>query len=159
VGLGAYPEIHPQYARLVPGSPVRLTDAHSTYILVAAETGIPGLALFLAILVSVFARSMSVRRKVAAAAPNQERQLWYLELGLIGYLLAGLFGSFPMLAFLYVQMALIFSAAEVVDRQWKREYSQIRSGPGRRSGMARRAGIGPTTKSSPFSAPAVGENG
>ncbi|NNM04253.1 MAG: hypothetical protein HKO65_04050, partial [Gemmatimonadetes bacterium] len=132
-------------AAAVPGSPRRESDAHSTYIRVAAETGIPGLVVFLGILASIFAKSISVRRKTAGLAPKQEIQLWYLELGLAGYLLAGLFGSFPLLAFLYVHMALIFVAAEVVEKQLRNQRRGARPGPVRASGKVSGLASNPVT--------------
>lgn len=117
VGLGGYGLAQERYAYRVPGAPIERRDAHSTYLRVAAETGLPGLAIFFGILVTAFTRSRSVRRKADLWAPRQAKLLFFLEMGLAGYLLAGVFGSYGMLAFFYLHIAILFAAAEVVEAQ------------------------------------------
>ncbi len=52
IGLGAYPLAHATYTGriVVPPAARGFRDTHSTYLNVAAETGIPGLILFMAMI-------------------------------------------------------------------------------------------------------------
>jgi probable O-glycosylation ligase (exosortase A-associated) len=131
VGLGNYGLAQARYAHMVPGAPEGEKDAHSTYLRMAAELGIPGLAVFLGILLATFRKSRSVRREVQDFAPRQAMQLSFLELGLAGYLVAGLFGSFGMLAFLYLHVAIVFAAADIVHGLCRAEVRAARRVPNR----------------------------
>jgi O-antigen ligase len=113
VGLGAYTSAHEQYAitegvsRIAGGK----RDTHSTYLNVAAETGIPGLLLFLGMIAAVFATAERARRAARALDPAAADRLWLLQAGLAAYLAAGIFGSFPHLSHLYLFLALLTAAA------------------------------------------------
>jgi len=113
VGLGVYPRAHAMYSPRVgvPVTAIGFRDTHSTYLNVAAETGIPGLALFL-LTVGVVAISCERTRRRARGTPRAE-QLLALELGLLGFLLAGIFGSFAKLSFLYIQLAVMWAVADI----------------------------------------------
>jgi probable O-glycosylation ligase (exosortase A-associated) len=114
VGAGAYHLAHEAYARdeefdhAVKGP----RDTHSTVLNVLAETGTPGLMLFLAFLLTTALKAERIRRACRATLPREAMQLLYLELGLVAFLVAGIFGSFAYLAFLYVHLALIWAVAE-----------------------------------------------
>lgn len=114
VGLGAYAYAHDIYSQqdaaftLARGR----RDTHSTYLNVIAETGYPGFLIFLGILGSVVLRVEQTRRKLKREAPQQALQLWYLEIGLLAYLTAGIFGSFAKLSFLYLHLTLMWTLAE-----------------------------------------------
>jgi len=129
IGLGAYPRAHATYAPRVgvPVAALGFRDTHSTYLNVAAETGLPGLFLFLATIASVAIPTDRVRR-LAKGTPRAV-QLLALELGLLAFLLAGVFGSFGKLSFLYIQLALMWAIADVT----KRELAAGAVGPGARS--------------------------
>ncbi len=92
-------------------------DAHSTYITLAAENGIPGLILFLVLVGATIAQSWSVRRRVRSITPDGAMQLRFLELGLVCFLIAGIFGSYSKLTFLYVHLALIWALAAACKRE------------------------------------------
>ena len=111
VGLGAYALANADYN---PG--VGVMDTHNTYLNLAAEVGLPGLLLFLVLTASVLRRSRQARRRVRRQAPQLAQAQRWLELGLIGYLTAGIFGSYSKLIFPYVFMALIWSHAEVLRK-------------------------------------------
>jgi O-antigen ligase len=117
VGLGAYARAHAVYSpRLgVPPAALGFRDTHSTYLNTAAETGIPGLVLFLSMIVTVVVSCERVRRR-AKGTPRAE-QLLALELGLLAFLLAGIFGSFAKLSFLYIQLAVMWAVADVARRE------------------------------------------
>jgi O-antigen ligase len=110
VGLGAYKNVHAVYA-VQAGAAARTArgkrDTHSTYLNVAAETGLPGLFLFLGLVGSVLVGAERVRRRGRTLLPGPSAQLYALEIGLIAFLVAGLWGSFSSLSFLYLHLALI----------------------------------------------------
>jgi O-antigen ligase len=115
VGLGAYPQAHNDYtltATDVAGGARGYRDTHSTYFNLAAELGIPGLLLFLGIVGTTLLHSERARRAYSHTLPDLTAQLLYLELGLFGFLVAGVFGSFAKLSFLYLHIALIWGWAE-----------------------------------------------
>jgi O-antigen ligase len=115
VGLGAYP-----YANGDVSAILGKRDAHSTYLTFAAENGYPGLLLFLGLAFVTIRRSQRVRKKCRSVLPNAVQQLRYLEIGLIAFLVAGIWGSYGKLAFLYVHIALIWAVAAAVEAEWTR---------------------------------------
>ena len=118
VGLGGYNLAHESYAQLggfdagVQGK----KDAHSTYLHVAAETGIPGLLIFLGLVLSSAFRAEQIRRMCRKVLPRRSAQLFYVEAGLLTFLVAGIFGSFAHLSFLYIHLALLLVLAETCRR-------------------------------------------
>jgi O-antigen ligase len=113
VGWGAYPSAHGEYSPLV--DPTGLSrgnrDTHSTYFNVAAETGIPGIAIFLALVLGTILYAERVRRRSKTVMPLYAQQLYYLQLGLIGFLIAAVFASYSRISFLYLHLALIYVIA------------------------------------------------
>jgi O-antigen ligase len=128
VGLGGYNLAHESYAargafdREVQGK----KDAHSTYLHVAAESGIPGLFIFLVIVLSTALRAERIRRLCKRVLPRRSAQLLYLEAGLIAFLVAGIFGSFQHLSFLYIHLALLLVVAEACRRDVTQLYGTRR---------------------------------
>ena len=130
VGWGAYPMAHADYAPLsgVDQAALGLRDTHSTYLNVLAETGYPGLLLFLALILVAVREAERARRLCERLQPGLAVQLKYLELGLLAFLVAGVFGSFAKLSFLYLHLALLWATAQnatharqpasFVDRRW-----------------------------------------
>ena len=117
IGLGVYPRAHAMYAPRVgvPDAALGFRDTHSTYLNVAAETGIPGLFLFTAMIGAVAVTSERTRR-LARGTPRAN-QLLALELGLLAFMLAGIFGSFAKLSFLYLQLAIMWSVTDITKRE------------------------------------------
>jgi O-antigen ligase len=114
VGLGAYRPAHASYARdegfdAIAKGP---QDTHSTPLNVLAVTGAPGLALFLTLLFSTLWKAERVRRQWRESMPRASLQLLYLELGLVAFLVAGMFASFALLSFLYIHLVLIWTVTE-----------------------------------------------
>jgi len=110
VGLGAYQRVNAEYSPSIGRK-----DTHNTYLNVAAETGIPGLLIFLTAVGSVFwfahdTGSGSGKRRGAARTPDEERVYW-LRSGLAGYLVAGVFGSYARIAITYIFISLVWTAA------------------------------------------------
>jgi len=118
-GVGTYREVHAEYAPTVDlGSRAALgsRDTHSTYLNVLAETGYPGLLLFLTVVLSTLYRAERTRKRCQRTMLASSQQLLYLELGLVGFCVAGFFGSFARLAFLYLDLALVWAVTEVTER-------------------------------------------
>ncbi len=113
VGLGAYSEAHAEYAEERQewqfGRGYR--DAHNMYASLAAETGIPGLCLFLGMLGSVFAKLLTTEKRVRPRFPVEAEQLRILRFGLVAYTIAAIFGSIHRISFLYLYLAVLWSAA------------------------------------------------
>jgi O-antigen ligase len=117
VGLGAYSNVHEQYARGGGFSQIAAgkRDTHSTYLNVMAETGIVGFMLFMAIFGVAMVRADRVRRRIRERFPRYSQQLLFLNLGLLGYLLAGIFGSFSGLSFPYIYVALLVAMTSLAE--------------------------------------------
>jgi len=114
VGWGAYPFAHANYAGLsgVDPSARGARDTHSTYLNVLAETGYLGLLLFLGLLWSVVHLAERARRLCRRVQPRLALQIMYLELGLLAFLVAGIFGSFAKLSFLYLHLVLLWAVTQ-----------------------------------------------
>ena len=110
VGQGAYSAVHGEYDR-AGGPGFGAKDAHSTYLTVLAETGVVGLFLFVGMLTTVLMESERTRRQMVRLMPRHAHQLRILQAGLVGFLVAGVFGSYSRLSFLYLLMTLIWVAA------------------------------------------------
>ncbi len=116
VGLGAYPPVHFVTAQRSNFDPTArgARDNHSTYLNLLAETGLPGLLLFLGVVGSALAYARRTRRMADAERPRSSLQLYYLELGLIGYLVAGIWGTYGQLVLTYLHIAVIYAASRVL---------------------------------------------
>ena len=117
VGMGAYSKAHYVTSQRTNFDPTALggRDAHSTYLNLLAETGLPGLLLFLTVIGTAMLDAERTRRRVKEARPAGAQQLFYLELGLIGYLVAGIWGSYGQLVLTYLYVALLFATARVLS--------------------------------------------
>ena len=119
IGIGAFPKANEEYSRDVNGTVFGRAglrrDAHSTYLTVWAELGTVGLLLYCGFLGASWHTVRSVRRRWRNVAPLQCGSLRVLEAGVIGYLLACLFGSFTVLTVPYLFLALSWSWATAVD--------------------------------------------
>jgi putative inorganic carbon (HCO3(-)) transporter len=110
VGLGAY-----AYANADYSPDLGRRDTHNTYMNVAAETGVPGLVLFLALLASVLLSARAARRSAGPGAAALAEELRWLQYSVTGYLVAALFGSYARLTVSYLFLALLWSAARVTS--------------------------------------------
>jgi O-antigen ligase len=119
VGLGAYPDAHFAYAQRPNFDPTAMghRDTHSTYLSIAAQTGVPGLLIFLALVGTTVADAERTRRRMRLAAPRLALQLQYMELGLLGYLVAGIWGSYGFLVLTYLYVSLIYVTTELLKAE------------------------------------------
>ena len=112
VGLGAYSLANFRY-----NPALGTLDTHNTYLNVLAETGVPGLVLFLAIVTSLVLGARDARRRAARTLPAHAETLRWLQYAFIGHLIAALFGSFASFIFPWVYMSLLWSATQAVRAQ------------------------------------------
>lgn len=119
VGLGRYQEAHAEYAALSQFKPTAWgrRDTHSIYLNILAETGIPGLLLFICMVGAVLVRGYRLARRLQSIDPTASRQITTLSIGLVGFLQAGLFGTFHRVAFLYVYLGIIAAASTILGRE------------------------------------------
>jgi O-antigen ligase len=115
VGLGAYPEAHYVYAQRPEFDPTALgrRDTHSTYLRLLAQTGVVGFLLFFLMLATIVRDAERTRRRARHELPKRASELFYLELGLLAYFVAGIWGSYEMMALTYLYLGLIYTAAQV----------------------------------------------
>ena len=62
-------------------------------------------------------RTAQVRKRCEELLPRAAAQLFWLQQGLIAFLLAGLFGTYVRFPFLYIHLILMWSLAELTDRE------------------------------------------
>lgn len=130
VGLGAYRYAHAEYAERKPEHQIAqgYRDTHSTYLNILVDTGYPGLILFLSMIGLTLAGVERTRRRVRTLLPDRAVQLWYLEVALLAFLVAGIFGTYGHLSFLYIHLGLLFTFAELVRREYARAAAARRPG-------------------------------
>jgi O-antigen ligase len=107
VGIGCYREANNRYA---PQLGAR--DAHNTYVSLAAETGFPGLLLWLGLVGSVLARVR--RRREHPVADDRMIQVFWIKRALIGFLVAGFFASYAHVTVFYLFLGILWAASNVL---------------------------------------------
>ena len=122
IGAGAYPFAHATYVR---GEEFDQTakgnrDSHSTYLTVLAESGIPGFVAFVGIVLSAVVAAERVRRRCKREAPRLGVPILLLELALLSFLTAGLFGSFAHVSFLYIHLGLLWVTTQATKEELDR---------------------------------------
>lgn len=141
VGFGAYRPTHEQYALSPEINPTAQgqRDTHSLYFNVLAETGFPGLLLYLGMVGVVMAAAERARRRCKRAFETGARQLLLLEAGLLSFLVASIFGSLPYLPHFLLHLVLIYAVSTLASAQAaKIDYLRIQGavGPGDASRLA-----------------------
>ena len=112
VGLGAFPPTHRQY------DPARRSkDTHNTYLNVAAEAGLPGFVIFLGMIWALLRHSRRARAAAQMLPPEETQVVWWVEHGLIAFLVAAMFATYARYSHLYVYMALLWAEAEALRRR------------------------------------------
>ena len=113
VGFGAYRPTHEQYAMDPEFKPTAQgqRDTHSLYFNVLAETGFPGLLLYLGMLGVVLLAAERARRRCMRVFEIGAKQLLMLEAGLLSFLVASIFGSLPYLPHFLLHLVLIYAVS------------------------------------------------
>jgi probable O-glycosylation ligase (exosortase A-associated) len=116
VGFGAYKDAHYVYAQRPEIDPIALghRDPHSTYFSLLAETGIVGFALFFIMVATVVRDAERTRRRARLTHPAFATQLFYMEIGLLGYFVAAIWGSFQMMVLTYVYFVVISATTQLL---------------------------------------------
>ena len=107
VGIGCYNEANERYA-----PELGKRDAHNTYLGLAAETGLPGLVLWLGLVGSVLLQLR--RRRQAIEADDRTIQVLWIRKAMVAYLVAGLFASYSGLTVFYLFLGILWVAANAL---------------------------------------------
>lgn len=119
VGLGMQPVFHREealrrnYNIYVRGA----KDTHSTYLRITAETGFPGLIIYMAIWGTLLAKLRGVRKKIRHHRPREAQALLFIEVACYAYLIASLFGTYYMVSFTYLGIAIAWLCASILERE------------------------------------------
>jgi probable O-glycosylation ligase (exosortase A-associated) len=119
VGLGAYKNAHYVYAQRPSFDPIALghRDPHSTYLSLLAETGVVGFCLFFGMVGTTLMEADRTRRRAKHTHPARAAQLFYMEVGLFGYFVAGIWGSYSTMVLTYLYLTLIYAATQMLRRE------------------------------------------
>lgn len=117
IGLGTYQTVHKIYAMRPEFDPTARgpRDTHSTYLNLLAEVGAIGLAFFMGLVISTLVKAERVRRRAAKRLYRASMQLLYLEVGLVAFLISGIFGTYPFIVFTYVHIVIITAATRLLE--------------------------------------------
>jgi len=118
-GLGTY---MPTMARDYPT--LGQKDTHNTYLNLSAELGFPGLILWCAMIGTVL-RMAYRTRKLATEAGIAMGGAW-IEMALVGLLIAGLFGSYAATSYLYLYLALVWCRGAILKGQADARFAKMR---------------------------------
>ena len=149
VGVGAYKPTHEQYAMDPEFNATArgARDTHSLYFNVLAETGFPGLALYLAMVGGVLFSAERTRRRCKWIFETGAKQLLFLEAGLVAFLVASVFGSLPYLPHFLLHLVLISAVSLISSRQAATMVANF-AGDGSRGNPGGRGGFRPTAGTS-----------
>ena len=130
VGFGAYRPTHEQYAMDPEFKPTAQgqRDTHSLYFNVLAETGFPGLLLYLGMVGVVLLGAERARRRCARVFEIGAKQLLMLEAGLLSFLVASIFGSLPYLPHFLLHLVLISAVTTLASAHAGKIVAQGRTG-------------------------------
>jgi probable O-glycosylation ligase (exosortase A-associated) len=138
VGFGAYKPNHEQYAMRPEFNPTAkgARDTHSLYFNVLAETGFPGLVLYLGMVGVVLLAAERARRRCKHVLEIPAKQLLVLEAGLLSFLVASIFGSLPYLPHFLIHLVLIYAVSTLCNAQAAKIGTNFATGhtAGRRGG-------------------------
>jgi O-antigen ligase len=129
VGLGCFNQAIARYAPELAGR-----DAHNTYLSVAAETGLPGLLLWLGLVGSVLAHAR--RRRARLEADDGTIQAVWIQRAVVGFLIAAIFASYSGITMFYLFLGTLWAASNVLGREVA-EPGALPSSPARRALRAR----------------------
>lgn len=118
VGAGMMPQVHREEA-LRAGSEASVQgvrDTHSTYLRLAAEIGVPGAALYVAMWGAVFARIQRARKRLRVERPRDAQALLFILLSGVAFLVSSVFGSYGAVSFTYMAAVFSWLAAAILER-------------------------------------------
>ncbi|MFN2564898.1 MAG: O-antigen ligase family protein [Gemmatimonadaceae bacterium] len=106
----------PARERLMVGRPFETLNAHNIFLQIAAELGLPGLIVFVALVVHM-ARTLSRVRRRHAADPRLSGVAHVLLAALLAYVVCGFFLSAAYFPFWYLLIGLVAATAAVARAQ------------------------------------------
>lgn len=92
-------------------------DTHSTYLNVMAETGFIGFIIWASTYLSVFIAIDLNRRKLKKIRPVTSQTVYAMEVGLLGFLIAAIFGSLAHVSFLVLHTITMWCIVEMMKRE------------------------------------------
>lgn len=127
VGFGAYPLEHGKRSRDAEFDVIARGKraTHSTYLELLAEQGIVGTGLFIAVVAVTIKGSWRARKRAPKELHYPMMQLLYMEIGLYGFLVAGIWGSFGRFTPTYFHLALMYISAQLLEEDGQR----LKQGP------------------------------
>jgi O-antigen ligase len=129
VGWGAYPNANAEFGRqsqftaLTKGA----RDSHNTYLTLLAETGVIGISMWLGAIAVLVGYARHAVRAMRPLLPGYAMQLKFMVIALMGFGVAGVFGSYAHWSYTYVHFAIIYAMAA----QGLRDVQQLRGAPRR----------------------------
>ena len=107
-GIGTWPAVNAQY-----NPALGRVDTHNTYLNVFAETGFVGIVLFLGMIGAVLKYANAQARSIMRIAPPTSTAIRLCGAGLIGFLVASIWGTFPYFQFLHFHMLILLLMARI----------------------------------------------
>jgi probable O-glycosylation ligase (exosortase A-associated) len=117
---GGFEVFHPEFFKILAPNPDDYHDAHSIYFEVLGEHGLPGLALFSALLASCFLSLRKLRRSYGRV-PSLEwvgRCADMLSISLVAYCVSGAFLGLAYFDLYYHLVAMVIILKEVARREY-----------------------------------------
>jgi O-antigen ligase len=119
VGLGGYPQAHREFAtrRQFAITARGARDTHSTYLNVAAETGLVGAVIWFVTYIAALLEINRVRKRAKKVLPATSQQLFVYLAGTAGFFVCAVFGSMAHVSFLILHVTLMWSIAEMMRQE------------------------------------------
>jgi O-antigen ligase len=92
-------------------------DTHNTYLRIAAETGVPGLALYIGMWIATLVKIRKTRARIRATRPREHQMMVFIELSVIAFLVASVFGTYYQLSFTYIMLGFVWLTADILGRE------------------------------------------
>jgi hypothetical protein len=73
--------------------------------------------LFLTVIGATVLDAERTRRRAKLRNPAGAMQLFYMELGLLGYLVAGIWGTYGQLVLTYLHIAIIYATTQILKEE------------------------------------------
>jgi len=105
-GIGTFKAVNREYR-----PELGWIDTHNTYLNVLVETGIVGLALFLGMIGSVF--RYAKKRLAPPSSPATAQAIKVCGAGLVGVLVASIWGTFPYFQFVHIHLLTLVLMAKI----------------------------------------------
>ncbi len=117
IGVDQYLNRYQEYALEVGLDERPVREPHSAYLGIAAETGIPGLAAFIALFVVGLVVAWRARSRFAAMGRPERGAAAAVAAGLTGYAVAALFLHLAFPAYLWLALGLVGGVGALAQRQ------------------------------------------